>query len=66
MFAFNYHRPETLDLALETLGANEEAKLLAGGQTLISTLKQRLRASRLKRPSCSSATPKPRMCPSGW
>lgn len=42
MFAFNYHRPETLKLALDTLGANEDAKLLAGGQTLIATLKQRL------------------------
>ncbi|HEY9212898.1 MAG TPA: xanthine dehydrogenase family protein subunit M [Ancylobacter sp.] len=42
MFAFNYHRPETLKLALSTLGANEDAKLLAGGQTLIATLKQRL------------------------
>jgi len=42
MFTFNYHRPETLDLALDTLTANEEAKLLAGGQTLIATLKQRL------------------------
>lgn len=42
MFAFNYHRPDTLDLALGTLSANEDAKLLAGGQTLIATLKQRL------------------------
>lgn len=42
MFAFNYHRPATLDLALGTLSANEDAKLLAGGQTLIATLKQRL------------------------
>lgn len=42
MFAFNYHRPETLALALDTLASNEDAKLLAGGQTLIATLKQRL------------------------
>lgn len=42
MFAFNYHRPATLDLALGTLSTNEDAKLLAGGQTLIATLKQRL------------------------
>jgi carbon-monoxide dehydrogenase medium subunit len=44
MFSFNYHRPETLDAALGLIAENEEAKLLAGGQTLIATLKQRLAA----------------------
>lgn len=42
MFAFNYHRPASVRKATTLLGANEDAKLLAGGQTLIPTLKQRL------------------------
>lgn len=42
MFPFSYHRPADLTDARALLGAHEEAKLLAGGQTLIATLKQRL------------------------
>lgn len=42
MFPFAYHRPADLDTAGALLAGNEEAKLLAGGQTLIATLKQRL------------------------
>ncbi|MCS0493655.1 xanthine dehydrogenase family protein subunit M [Ancylobacter sp. MQZ15Z-1] len=42
MFPFTYHRPADLDAARGLVAANEEAKLLAGGQTLIATLKQRL------------------------
>lgn len=42
MFPFAYHRPTDLDTASALLAGNEEAKLLAGGQTLIATLKQRL------------------------
>jgi carbon-monoxide dehydrogenase medium subunit len=42
MYEFNYHRPTTLDDVASLLGANEEAKLVAGGMTLIPTLKQRL------------------------
>ncbi|MCB4769287.1 FAD binding domain-containing protein [Ancylobacter sp. Lp-2] len=42
MFAFAYSRPADLAEALATLAASEEAKPLAGGQTLIPTLKQRL------------------------
>lgn len=42
MFAFAYHRPSELADALAALAASEEAKPLAGGQTLIPTLKQRL------------------------
>lgn len=42
MYAFNYHRPASLAEAAGLLAANEEAKLLAGGQTLIPVLKQRL------------------------
>lgn len=44
MFAFAYHRPRSLADAVGLLGAHEEAKPLAGGQTLIATLKQRLAA----------------------
>lgn len=44
MFAFTYHRPDTLAEAVALLQAREEAKPLAGGQTLIATLKQRLAA----------------------
>ncbi|GAB4065933.1 xanthine dehydrogenase family protein subunit M [Ancylobacter sonchi] len=42
MFAFAYSRPTDLAEALATLAGSEEAKPLAGGQTLIPTLKQRL------------------------
>jgi carbon-monoxide dehydrogenase medium subunit len=41
MYAFEYHRPNTLSGALAGL-ATEDAKALAGGQTLLPTLKQRL------------------------
>jgi len=42
MYAFQYHRPETVADAAGLLAANKEAKLLAGGHTLIPTMKQRL------------------------
>ncbi len=42
MYNFDYHRPQTLAEAAQLLAANEDAKLLAGGQTFIPTLKQRL------------------------
>ena len=42
MYATNYHRPTSIADAVKLLKANDEAKLLAGGQTLIPTLKQRL------------------------
>jgi carbon-monoxide dehydrogenase medium subunit len=41
MYAFTYHRPTSLAEALAPLAA-EDAKLLAGGQTLLPTMKQRL------------------------
>src|SRR5436309_8405129 len=41
MYEFEYHRPTSLDDAAKMLG-NEDAKLVAGGMTLIPTLKQRL------------------------
>jgi aerobic carbon-monoxide dehydrogenase medium subunit len=42
MYAFTYHRPETLRQALNLLSKNEDAKLLAGGHTLLPTMKLRL------------------------
>jgi aerobic carbon-monoxide dehydrogenase medium subunit len=41
MYAFEYHRPHTLSGALADL-AKEDAKALAGGMTLLPTMKQRL------------------------
>ena len=42
MYEFNYHRPTSLDEARKILGDNDEAKLLAGGMTLLPTMKMRL------------------------
>jgi aerobic carbon-monoxide dehydrogenase medium subunit len=42
MYEFDYHRPASLDEVTRLLGAREEAKIVAGGMTLIPTLKQRL------------------------
>ena len=42
MYEFNYHKPTSLEDIASLLGANQEAKLVAGGMTLIPTLKQRL------------------------
>jgi len=42
MYEFNYHRPATLDEASEILAANDEAKIVAGGMTLLPTMKMRL------------------------
>src|ERR1700752_5058617 len=42
MYEFNYHKPTSLDDVAQLRGANEEAKLVAGGMTLIPTLKFRL------------------------
>jgi len=42
MYAFDYHRPQSLADAVKLLGATKDAKLLAGGHTLIPTMKQRL------------------------
>lgn len=44
MYAFTYHRPTTLNEALGLLSANGDAKPLAGGHTLLPTMKQRLAA----------------------
>ena len=42
MYEFNYHRPASLAEAKEILSANEEAKPVAGGMTLLPTMKMRL------------------------
>lgn len=42
MYAFDYHKPAALADALAALAGDPEAKPVAGGQTLIPTLKQRL------------------------
>ena len=42
MYEFNYHRPSSLDGAKKILDENVEAKLLAGGMTLLPTMKMRL------------------------
>jgi carbon-monoxide dehydrogenase medium subunit len=42
MYEFNYQKAASLEEAAKALGADEDAKLVAGGMTLIPTLKQRL------------------------
>lgn len=42
MYQFQYFRPKSLDEAKKLFENNGDAKFLAGGQTLIPTLKQRL------------------------
>lgn len=44
MYAFTYHRPATARQAAGLLAKKEDAKLLAGGHTLLPTMKQRLAA----------------------
>ena len=42
MYEFNHHQPTGLEEVANLLGANEEAKIVAGGMTLVPTLKFRL------------------------
>ncbi|HTI88827.1 MAG TPA: xanthine dehydrogenase family protein subunit M [Alphaproteobacteria bacterium] len=42
MYEFNYHRPKSLAEATNLLSSLSDPKVLAGGMTLIPTLKQRL------------------------
>ncbi|HLW89923.1 MAG TPA: xanthine dehydrogenase family protein subunit M [Roseiarcus sp.] len=42
MYEFTYHRPTSVSAAAAQLAADPEGKLLAGGQTLLPTMKQRL------------------------
>ncbi|SMF77831.1 carbon-monoxide dehydrogenase medium subunit [Tistlia consotensis] len=42
MYDFTYHRPSSLEEAAKLLAGAEDGKILAGGHTLLPTLKQRL------------------------
>jgi carbon-monoxide dehydrogenase medium subunit len=42
MYAFDYRRPKSLNEAAQVLASMPGAKVLAGGQTLLPTMKQRL------------------------
>jgi carbon-monoxide dehydrogenase medium subunit len=42
MYDFKFQRPASLDAAIKALGAADDGKYLAGGMTLIPTMKQRL------------------------
>ncbi len=42
MYSFDYLRPRSVSEAVVALGEHPEAKILAGGMTLVPTLKQRL------------------------
>ena len=42
MYAFDYHRPQSVAEAAKLLGSAKDAKILAGGHTLLPTMKQRL------------------------
>ncbi len=42
MYDFNYQKPSSIPAAVQALGADMDAKALAGGQTFIPVLKQRL------------------------
>lgn len=42
MYSFNYSKPSSLADALQALASSEDGVLMAGGQTLIPTFKQRL------------------------
>lgn len=44
MYEFKYHRPGTVRQAANLLIKNEDAKLIAGGHTLLPVMKQRLTA----------------------
>src|SRR5215471_12001804 len=42
MYEFKYHRPATVRQAANLLAKNEDAKVIAGGHTLVPVKKQRL------------------------
>lgn len=47
MYEFKYHRPGTVRQAANLLVKNEDAKVIAGGHTLIPVMKQRLASPRI-------------------
>jgi len=72
MYEFNYHRPSSIDEAKKILGDNDEAKLLAGGMTLLPTMKMRLASpsdlidlSNIPNPSGEAMMSLPRSAPAG-
>lgn len=42
MYEFNYHKVESVSAAIEALKAAEDGKIVAGGQTMLPTMKHRL------------------------
>ncbi len=44
MYQFEYHRPRTIDEVTALLARCDSPKILAGGMTLLATMKQRLAA----------------------
>jgi len=44
MYETNYHKADSVDGAVSAMGTAEDGKYLAGGMTLIPTMKQRLAA----------------------
>ena len=42
MYNFNYHRPTSIEQAVEIFIDSEDASYLAGGHTLLPSMKQRL------------------------
>jgi aerobic carbon-monoxide dehydrogenase medium subunit len=42
VYDFNYHKPASLDAALETFEGSDDGQFMAGGQTMIPVMKQRL------------------------
>ena len=61
MYAFKYHRPTTVRQAANLLAKNEDAKLLAGGHTLMPTMKQRLAARHISSISADRRTQRHRI-----
>lgn len=44
MYAFNYHRPKSVEEAAKAVGSAEEGKIIAGGMSLLPSMKLRLAA----------------------
>lgn len=44
MYNFQYHKPDSVDAAVAAIGGAEDGKIVAGGMTLLPTMKQRLAA----------------------
>ena len=56
MYEFKYHRPTTVRQAANLLAKHSEAKLLAGGHSLIPVMKLRPRTSS----ACANGSPRKR------